>query len=77
VHNATDEIGQAIRGAYSIKHDDRAFKGIALLFEQERPRYFDALRKSYRRRLEFGHYRVYGANKQRTALTGLGFRLPR
>ncbi len=77
VSGSSDPIGQAIMQAYDIASDDARLRPIAMLPERDQGRFFDGLRASYPKRLEFAHYEVRCAKNQlsgKNALTTLGFR---
>jgi erythronate-4-phosphate dehydrogenase len=77
VRRSLDEIlGELVRRAYDIRHDDAALRAIAGLSGHERGRAFDQLRATYRKRLEFGHTRVVvpsGRGTLRDTLRRVGF----
>jgi erythronate-4-phosphate dehydrogenase len=70
---ANDEVEAAVSSAYSITEDDRELRSITSIDEESRKGHFDLLRKKYRRRLEFRHFRVHGARHQQRTLRRLGF----
>jgi erythronate-4-phosphate dehydrogenase len=76
VSGSPDPIGQAVMQAYDIASDDARLRPITRLPESERGRFFDGLRASYPKRLEFSHFEVRCAKNQlseKNTLTTLGF----
>jgi erythronate-4-phosphate dehydrogenase len=66
----------AVLGCYDVRADDRHLRRLAGLAADERPRYFDRLRKEYPVRREFAATRLVGASipdAEREQLAGLGF----
>ena len=75
---ATDAalLRAAVLGCYDVRTDDRCLRRLQELAAEERPRYFDRLRKEYPVRREFAATRLTGADvsgKLREQLSGLGF----
>lgn len=71
-------LSQAVYAVYDIAHDDRALRGLLSLPADERPAYFDRLRKEYPRRREFHNItaRVHPSNAAVSErLAGLGFKV--
>jgi erythronate-4-phosphate dehydrogenase len=66
----------AVLGCYDVREDDRRLRRLAELAAEQRPRYFDRLRKEYPVRREFAATRLVGAAipaREREQLAGLGF----
>jgi erythronate-4-phosphate dehydrogenase len=74
----TTKLDQLVRRCYDIRLDDQNLRGVIKTPKEERGRYFDSLRKSYRVRREFGSFEVFaseaGENLRRSA-EQLGFSL--
>ena len=71
-------VHDAVREAYSINTDNSALRKMASFESSEQPEYFKNLRKNYRARLEFPHYRVLlnqGQKAHEKTLKGLGFKV--
>ena len=71
-------LGEVVSRVYDIEADDRALREMLGLPAEERPAYFDSLRRNYPVRREFPHTTVKltgGAEALRDKLRGLGFRL--
>jgi erythronate-4-phosphate dehydrogenase len=66
----------AVLGCYDVRDDDRRLRYLPELAADERPGYFDRLRKEYPVRREFAATRLAGASipdREREQLAGLGF----
>lgn len=66
----------AVLGCYDVRADDRRLRRLSGLAADERPHYFDRLRKEYPVRREFAATRLAGASipdTEREQLAGLGF----
>ena len=69
-------VRAAVLGCYDVRADDRRLRRSRELAADERPGYFDRLRKEYPVRREFAATRLVGASipdREREQLTGLGF----
>jgi hypothetical protein len=68
-------LREAVRSVYDIEADDAALRPLGELPAAQRAAHFDALRKNYRRRREFGHttVRLPAGSEAGPALSGLGF----
>ena len=75
---APDALRQAVHAVYDILRDDTNMRGLLTVSPEERPKYFDRLRKEYPRRREFFNTvaEVSPPNaKLEATLSELGFRL--
>jgi erythronate-4-phosphate dehydrogenase len=69
VRVSSDPFTEAVAKAYPIMNEDMRKFGFLTKSDDERPAFFDSLRKNYRRRYEFSHYLVIcGKNQSREAL---------
>jgi erythronate-4-phosphate dehydrogenase len=78
VREISDPFAVAVSRAYPIFDDDLRKSGFLSKNADEQPKFFDSLRKNYRRRYEFSHYLVIcGKNQSREALilSELNFRV--
>jgi erythronate-4-phosphate dehydrogenase len=69
-------IRAAVLGCYDVRDDDHRLRRLTELAADERPRYFDRLRKEYPVRREFAATRLVDASipeREREQLAGLGF----
>ena len=76
--NASDALPQAVRAVYDILRDDTNMRGLLKVSPEERPKYFDRLRKEYPRRREFFNTTAEVSppnTKLEATLSALGFRL--
>ena len=71
-----DALRNTVKAVYDIEKDDCDLKKLAGLPEGSRGKYFDSLRRNYRRRREFFNTSVSCKNRETSAiLEGLGFRV--
>lgn len=70
----TQSLKEIIHASYPIMEDDKLFRKITELDIKDRGAYFDLLRKKYRQRYEFSHYRIE-TNRFENVLVGLGFQV--
>ncbi len=69
-------VRAAVLGCYDVRDDDRRLRRLFDLPADERPRYFDRLRREYPLRREFAATKLTGAtipDREREQLAGLGF----
>ncbi len=74
--NKGNALYEAVSSVYNILEDDSNFRVNKDLQKEERSKAFDALRKNYRRRLEFSHFSVEAESAERVerdSLSALGF----
>ena len=71
-------VFNAVQKAYSITEDDKLFRKILELEYNKKADYFDTIRKSYPKRLEFSHFKIKAegiSNSDKNILSNLGFNL--
>jgi erythronate-4-phosphate dehydrogenase len=72
-----DPVFDAVCAAYPIMEDDERFRKINKMTADDRPAYFDELRKNYPKRLEFRNFNVVPGGRVSDAelsiIAGLGF----
>jgi erythronate-4-phosphate dehydrogenase len=69
-------VSKAVLGCYDVRDDDERLRAVLSVPPQERPVYFDRLRKEYPVRREFQTIKIPGAGidkASQAALQGLGF----
>ena len=69
-------LPEAVRAVYNIMDDDAAMRGLCRCAAEERPKYFDQLRKQYPRRREFFNTCVHFSNptpQLEKQFAGVGF----
>ena len=74
--DVSENIRKAVLGCYDVREDDARLRAILSLPPEDRPAYFDRLRKEYPIRREFQTQKIIGAGMDestQTALRGLGF----
>jgi erythronate-4-phosphate dehydrogenase len=77
VSGSEDPVALAVQTAYDLAADDARLRPIAEEPETERGRFFDRLRATYPKRLEFGHFEARCGRSQETQrkiLAKLGFK---
>ena len=75
-NDVSGNIRKAVLGCYDVREDDARLRAILSLPPEDRPAYFDRLRKEYPIRREFQTQKITGADMDestQTALRGLGF----
>ncbi len=77
VSGSADPVGEAVFRAYDIAADDARLRPISELQGSEQGIFFDRLRATYPKRLEFAHYEIKcgrAQEPQRKILAKLGFK---
>ena len=75
---APDALRKAVQSVYDIRQDDANMRGLLTVSQEERPKFFDRLRKEYPRRREFFNTVAEMScpnAKLEATLTALGFKL--
>jgi erythronate-4-phosphate dehydrogenase len=81
LRKSQEPVFDAVSTAYPIKEDDERLRKINKIPVDDRPRYFDELRKSYPKRLEFRNFTVVPGDRisdaEMSIIAGLGFSVQR